>query len=265
MRNKHPKHPAIILSIILEWLAIQLAIAVTAPTKSMANYCKKTLNLFGTNIDVIPNAVEIDADLPKKHFCKPEKQILYVGRLERLKSPDFLSRVMSEILRDYPNVSLVFIGLDTPQGPKKSSMQVYCESLIGSDLRNRVKFLGKQPFDVVESYMTQSDLFVLPSRFESFGIAYVEAMIHQLPVIACKGSGVEDVVPNGLAGLFIDHDNDCALYDAIVLLLTDDQLREKMGEAGRRFALRHYDALEIAKAHEIYYRSILSGITASRD
>jgi glycosyltransferase involved in cell wall biosynthesis len=260
MAGKAIRHPVAILSIMMEWLAIHMADALTAPTYSMASYCQRLLKLSERAIQVLPNTVSVPEDpCNKRQRDTSKRRILYVGRLEKRKSPDFLARVIPEILGVFPNILFTFIGLDDLQGPGKTSMQVYCESLIGVGFMERVEFLGKRSHAEVEEYLSASDIFVLPSRFESFGVVYAEAMLHGLPVIACLGAGVEEVVPQNVAGFLINHGDVEALRDAILLLLSDECMRREMGEAGREFALSHFSAPVVAEAHEVFYQSLISG------
>jgi glycosyltransferase involved in cell wall biosynthesis len=257
MAGKLPKHPMVILSLIMEWLAIHNADALTAPTSFMAAYCKLILKLRDRTIHVLPNAVDLPKALHRKDVRTPYRRIVYVGRLEKRKSPHILARVIPAILKIFPGTVFTFIGQDVLQGPGKSSMQHYCESLIGMEFMDCVEFLGKRSHEEVEEYLSISDVFVLPSKFESFGIAYVEAMLHGLPVVACRGSGVEETVPENVAGLFVNQDDAGALRDAILRLLGEDLTRREMGNAGREFALSHFSAPIVAQAHEAFYHSLL--------
>ncbi len=118
--------------------------------------------------------------LPGHKLNSIVKKVLYIGRLETRKSPDLLAHVIPEVIKEYPDVNFVFIGLDTNDGPRETSMQEYCQTLIGPDFAGKVSFLGKQPHQTVLKYLSECDIFVLPSRFKSFGIAYVEAMLNCL-------------------------------------------------------------------------------------
>lgn len=259
MARKLSRDPIAILAIIMEWLAIYKADAITAPTHFMATFCKKTLKLPDRNIQILPNAVDLPNGLDiKKYYGKRRARVLYVGRLESRKSPDFLARVIPEILKVFPRTTFTFIGEDVLQGPGKLSMQRYCESLIGTDFMDNVDFLGRRSHEEVEEYLSDSEVFVLPSRFESFGIVYVEAMLHQLPIVACRGSGIEEVIPENVAGFFVGQGDAQALRDAILRLLGSVQLRRKLGKAGREFALSQFIAPLVAEAHEAFYQSLIN-------
>ncbi len=93
---------------------------------------------------------------------------------------------------------------------------------------------------LVELYAS-SDVFVLPSRAETFGIAYVEASASGLPVIAGRSGGVADIVVDGETGYVVPPDDTAALVDRIRRLAEAPELRDRLGSAGRRHAVEHFD------------------------
>ena len=259
MAEKLPRDPAAILAIIFEWLAIYKADAITAPTQYMAAFMKKLLKLPEGKIQILPNAADLPEDLNgKKPIDTRVRRVLFVGRLEKRKSPDLLARVIPEILKVFPDTVFTFIGQDIMQGPGKTSMQVYCETLIGKQYMDRVEFLGKRSHDEVEKYYSMSDIFVLPSTFESFGVVYAEAMLHQLPVVACQGAGVEEIIPDKIAGLLIKLGEAGELRNAVLRLLSDEPMRETMGKAGKEFAITHFSAPVVAETHENFYHTLIA-------
>lgn len=97
-----------------------------------------------------------------------------------------------------------------------------------------VHFAGRVSDADLHAYLHGADLFVMPSRKEGFGIVFVEAMAHGVPVIAGAHAGSPEVVPHGETGLLVRNDDREGLVDAIGRLLADPALRRRMGEAGRR-------------------------------
>jgi glycosyltransferase involved in cell wall biosynthesis len=87
-----------------------------------------------------------------------------------------------------------------------------------------------------------SDVFVLPSRAETFGIAYLEATASGMPIIAGRSGGVEDIVHDGETGYVVDPDDPVALAAALRKLVEDGALRRRLGERGRAHAVANFDA-----------------------
>jgi glycosyltransferase involved in cell wall biosynthesis len=205
--------------------------------------CKQkliSLGVHGENITVIPNGVDLalfDSIGTQKVPC----QILYVGRLIRLKNVDKLIRAFSEVLKHVPEASLKIVGT----GPEGTSLK---RLVRGLRLQQKVTFEGTTPtYDTVAHYFKESALFVLPSTVEGESIATKEAMASSLPVIATRipGSGVLSIVKEGVNGFLVDPDQPTMLIERILELLQDDRKSRAMGAAGRRF-VQEYDWKVIA-------------------
>jgi glycogen(starch) synthase len=97
---------------------------------------------------------------------------------------------------------------------------------------------------------------VAPSRYESFGLIYVEAMSHALPVIGCLAGGVPEVVTHGSTGLLVAPGDAGALADAMIRLARDAGLRARMGRAGRADFLARFSASTLAATSLKLYQRI---------
>jgi len=162
--------------------------------------------------------------------------LLTVGRLissEPGKGIDSVIRVFSNVLRVVPDLYYVIIG--------GGDLQPYLEELAReSPARGRILFTGKLSFEQLKSYYSKSDIFVMPSRQEGFGIVFLEAMALGKPVIAGDHGGATEVVQNGVTGFLVNLDDPDALTSHLILLLRDHALSKKMGEAGRRRVEENY-------------------------
>ena len=123
-------------------------------------------------------------------------------------------------------------------GPDRADFEQLCDQLA---VRDRVEFLGFIPNDELPSLYAQFDVAVSLSREESFGVVAVEAMSCQCPVVTSDAEGFQDVVADGVTGFVVPKDNAQAAADAIQKFIDDPQLRQTMGEAGRRRVAERYD------------------------
>lgn len=159
--------------------------------------------------------------------------VVFVGRLEPRKGADLLLDAVPEILRSDHDVTVTLVGDDALADRDGSTLRARFEALhpdaAGS---GRVRFLGPLPVDRLDEVWGTADIAVLPSRFESFGLVYVEAMARSLPVIAVSGSGADEVVEDGVTGLLCAPDP-VALARAVHELVADAPRRTAMGAAGR--------------------------------
>ena len=162
--------------------------------------------------------------------------LLTVGRLissEPGKGIDLVIKVFSEVLRVVPDLFYVIIGA--------GDLQLRLEELAKeSPARGRILFTGRLNLEQLKQCYSRADLFVMPSRQEGFGIVFLEAMALGKPVIAGDHGGAPEVVVNGVTGLLVNLDDPDALAKSLILLLRDEVLSRKMGEAGRRRVEENY-------------------------
>jgi glycosyltransferase involved in cell wall biosynthesis len=125
-----------------------------------------------------------------------------------------------------------------------------------------VLFLGKQ--NDIREKLGQADLFLLPSRLESFGLAALEAMACEVPVIATNAGGVPEVVENGVDGYLVEPgDVKLAAKYAIEILSRADRGRE-MGKQARIDARKKFCANDVIPMYERYYEQVLAGALVAR-
>ena len=101
-----------------------------------------------------------------------------------------------------------------------------------------------------------SDIFVLPSRIDTFGLAYVEAWYYCVPVIGARNPYMEEVIGNMNRGILVDPKNYDELRSAILKLLEDKELSKKLAENGRKFVMENLDPKTIARRVMTVYENI---------
>jgi glycosyltransferase involved in cell wall biosynthesis len=109
----------------------------------------------------------------------------------------------------------------------------------------------------VSSVLSIADLFMLPSEMESFGLAAIEALSCEVPVLASRVGGLPEAVVDGECGYLLAPDDVDGMIRAGVKLLSDDALRLQMGAEGRRWVMTHFHVSHIVKRYEEYYRYVL--------
>jgi glycosyltransferase involved in cell wall biosynthesis len=156
-------------------------------------------------------------------------RILFVGRDFGRKGGDLLLQAFADVRRRIPEARLLMVGsrpkLEPPAG---------------------VEFMGFQSRDTLEgrqameqAYLT-STVFCLPTRFEPFGTSFVEAMLYQLPCVGPNAWAVPEIIRDGETGLLVPPEDPKALADALVRLLSDRELAQRLGEAARYRTLEHF-------------------------
>ncbi len=186
---------------------------------------------------VVPLGLEDWSDLPEiPPEALPEGAIraLFVGRLESRKGIDVLLEVAPRLLARHPELHFDIVGNDRIPGPDGVPYRVAFEAATPADLRARLRFHSEVPEEALRGFYRSCDLFVAPSRFESFGLILVEAMMYGKPAVACRAGGMVEVAEEGRTALLAEPGDATSLEGCLERLIADPALRRALGEAGRR-------------------------------
>lgn len=169
-----------------------------------------------------------------------------VGRLNEVKRQIDLLRATRACLDAGQHICLLLVG----DGPLRAELEQECDRLA---LRERVRFLGVR--NDVPTLLAAMDVFVLCSRSEGYSLALVEACAAALPIIATDVGGNAEIVADGVNGLVVPPADGAALSAAMGRLQGDAALRQRMGPAGRAWALREGTLQAMCNAYEALYRA----------
>jgi rhamnosyl/mannosyltransferase len=205
---------------------------------------------FGIQASYYETADERAVNAIRERFGAP--MVLAVGRLVYYKGFEFLIRAMARLQHA---ASLLIIG----DGPLRGRLEAEIGAL---GLAGRAHLMGNVADPTV--YYQACDLFVLPSiaRSEAFGIVQLEAMACGKPIINThiEGSGVPFVSCDQETGLTVPPANVSALAKAIARLLSDDQLRAELGQAGRRRVQEKFSMREMGEHTLAIYHRVMAGL-----
>jgi len=229
---------------------------VTANSVALARQVERAAGLPPGSVVTIPNPIDLDglralaADpdaVPPEATSWPRPWTVAVGRLHRQKGFDVLIRAFAT---SGAAGTLVLVG----DGTERDSLR---RTAVGAGVSERVVFTGflRNPHAV----LARADVFVLPSRYEGFPNALVEAMALERPCIATRcPTGPEEIVDDGRTGLLVPVDDEGALGRSVVRLLHDAALRERLGEAARA-RVEDYDVRTIVGLFETLFRETCAG------
>ena len=161
--------------------------------------------------------------------------VFFVGRFEIRKGIDTFLEAVAEIAPEFPEVRFVVAGEDRPLAPGLPPFgESWSEAVKHEPWANRVRFVGSVSDQELHRLYGQSDVVVLPSRYESFGLVMVEAMMHGKALVSCDTSGIRDVVRNGVDGLLVEPGDSRAVAAAMRDLLGDPARRAELGASARQ-------------------------------
>jgi glycosyltransferase involved in cell wall biosynthesis len=232
----------------LELRGIRQAQAITSPSRYQAQELSRELGSSSHQIRVIANpispglwqaaqspAAQVDALQPLS--------VLYLGRLEDRKGIIPFLKAIPLIVDTWPGVQLVIAG-----GRHSSIAARTLDQLLAApQVRQSVLLPGHVDWSAVASYYRRASIFVMPSLYETFGISALEAMAFGLPVVATTVGGLPEVVGDNVTGLLVAPNDVSALAKAVLRLLQDAELRQRLGQAGREKVKANFTVAAIAE------------------
>jgi N-acetyl-alpha-D-glucosaminyl L-malate synthase BshA len=224
---------------------------------AVSRYLKDaTVSLFGVNnqIEVIYNFVNCDKYKPSsnpdlKNYLAPggEKMLIHISNFRAVKRTNDVVEIFARVQEKLPAV-LLMVG----DGPERSSAEWAVHQ---KHLEPKVRFLGKQ--DNIEELLGISDLLLLPSETESFGLVALEAMACEVPVVASRVGGLPEVVTDGEDGFLVEPRNTAKMADCSIFVLANASVQKEMGKKARQKAHAHFCSNKIIASYENYYRTVL--------
>ncbi|CEN33006.1 Uncharacterized glycosyltransferase YpjH (fragment) [Capnocytophaga canimorsus] len=210
-----------------------------------------TLRLFDIEkeVVVIPNFINIAKEIrtnpcPRDLMAETgERIVTHISNFRKVKRISDVIEVFYRIQMKIP-AKLILVG----EGPEKEAAEQQCKDL---GIKHKVRFLGNS-LDV-DRILCLSDLFLLPSESESFGLAALEAMAAGVPVIATNVGGLPEVIENGFSGFLSPLADVNTMANSAIHILQDDTTLKKFKEQARISALR-FDENKIIPLYEnLYY------------
>lgn len=242
--------------------SIQQSDGITAPSHylKLATYDK--LNVGSSSpIEVIPNFVDTSyyrpaeaselRDIPALLGRCPQADgtriLTHVSNFRKVKRVDDVVRIFAEVQKQLP-ARLLLVG----DGPERSKVESLVRELGVTD---SVCFLGKQ--DAFADVLQYTDVFLLPSESESFGLAALEAMSCGVPVVATKIQGIPEVVTDGVNGFLSDVGDIESMAAQVLQLLHNRELHQSFSVAARAMVEELYTQHKVISQYEDFYRRIL--------
>jgi glycosyltransferase involved in cell wall biosynthesis len=229
---------------------------VIALTKTETEQYKK-MGMDEDKIEIVPNGIDLTEyeDLPKrgefrrKYGIKDnEEVILYIGRLHRTKGMDLLVEAFLDISKEIDGIRLALVG---PDDGYRSTLEELIQAL---KMDNKVLFTGFVSNDEKRAAFVDADVFVTPS-FSGFPVTFLEACACGTPIITTN-TGDELEWINDKVGYVVEYDKD-QLRDAIIEVLSDDNLRKKFGKEGRKLVREEFGWDKVVRKVEEIYESCL--------
>lgn len=239
----------------MEQACLRLADAVVSSSRCSAQWVGERHGVDVGAVPVIHTGVDTAVFRPGRAAPDERPTVAFVGRVSRSKGVDTLVDAACAIALEIPSLRLRLVG--RIESGLQDDLQTRARAAGAPEL---LEFTGFVPSDELPSVLCQAHVFAAPSRYEGGpGFAWLEAMACGLPVIACSGSGVAEVVAEGDTGLLVPPSDPTALAGALRSLLLDTPRRTLMGRAARRYVESEADSRLCIRRYEAFLASVAGG------
>lgn len=221
------------------------------------NLKEETLGHFDIKreIRVIPNFIDLSrfSLKPRQHFKQAiapgdERVLVHTSNFRKVKRTMDVIRIFKEVQEKIPS-KLLMVG----DGPERTNAEQLSREL---GVANDIRFLGKQ--DAIEEILSVSDLFLIPSGSESFGLAALEAMACKVPVISSNTGGLPELNVDGVTGFLSDVGDVDTMAAHAIHILEDNERLAKFKEAALARA-SDFQLANIMPLYEQYYQEVIDG------
>ena len=191
-----------------------------------------------------------DRQDPAEPRLRSQNRVVCVGRLHQSKGQDTLVRAIALVGETFPDTCVEFVG----RGPFQEAWVGLAEELGVAD---RCIFSGSVPHNEVLRKMALAAFTVVPSRSEAFGLINIESMSVGTPVVASRVGGIPEIIRDGVDGFLVPPDDPEALAEKLKVLLSDPELRERMGRNARKRFLEKFELSRNIGRHADFFEQIV--------
>lgn len=228
------------------------AAGVIAVSNDVKAWAESKLCLPADGVLHVPNSVDMDDFTHVPNPISPPKGdelwITFVGRLHPQKGILEATPVLKQILKNIPIAKLLFVG----DGPLKNKLHTLYSTELNAE---QVHITGRR--EDVSAILSASDVFIMPSLWEGMPNALMEAMASGLPVVAFDTHGITELIGPGRPSQCIEVNKYQQFKEAIELLLSDSDLRRKLGNANRERMRDHFSIDRHVSEHESIYAKLI--------
>src|ERR1700743_86962 len=211
------------------------------------------------DIKVIPNFIDLSrfSLKAKDHFKKAiapagQKILVHTSNFRKVKRTEDVIKIFAQVVKRIPS-KLLMVG----DGQERSACEQLCRDL---DVCDNVRFLGKQ--DAIEEILSVSDLFIMPSQSESFGLAALEAMACKVPVISSNAGGYHELNVEGVTGFLRNMGDIDSMAERGIYILEDQQRLNQFKDNALARA-KEFDLAKILPLYESYYIEVIERAKAN--
>ncbi|MHA1838434.1 MAG: N-acetyl-alpha-D-glucosaminyl L-malate synthase BshA [Candidatus Ranarchaeia archaeon] len=231
---------------------VQHANAITAVSQYLSEIAHDKMEITST-IHTIPNFVDCNLFRPKhqkRFFFKKDGELVisHVSNFRPVKRTLALIKAFAGVVKDVPNAKLLLVG----DGPQRCLANRLAEKL---GIKKHVKILGVR--QDIPDILTESDVFVLPSKVEGCPLSILEAMSTGVPVVATQVGGIPEILEDKVQGYLVPLEDNQSLTDRLIELLQDPEKRHRMGRNGRMRVCSEFNSENVLPRYLAVYDDVI--------
>lgn len=230
---------------------VQRSDRIVTHSASHRDHVAVQFGLEPAQIALVPHGIPVPPRTAPRER-NSEFNILFVGRMEQRKGIDLLLAALPAVLQEVPAATATLVGSD-----RDAFWETRWLRTAPPAVASRVTFVGVVADRALEQHYANAHVFVAPSRYESFGLIFVEAMARALPVVALRAPGAADLIADNMTGVLVPPDNANALAAALVRLAKDSAARNRIGSAAHALVEGRYSLPVLAAASADLYRDVM--------
>lgn len=245
--------------IAAETLVVERADGVRANSQAIVKTMREAygIEFLPGQLAVVPHGMQDRSAQASTQTKDNFIDVLFTGRFELRKGIDVLLKAIPQLCLDHPRARFILVGDDPVLADGTCFAGLFRQLHASAPFLDRVIFAGAVSDKELETYLTKCDIFVAPSRYESFGLVFLEAMMFGKPVIGCRAGGMTEVIEEGVTGLLAEPGDTETLSAALDSLISDEPKRKAFGEAGRAAFLAQYTRDKLIDRTLEFYRQVM--------
>ena len=242
--------------------ALRRAPAIVSPSISTLEETLERYQLTPRLRGVIANPVAMDDSAPlwDLETCDP-CALLFVGRFDLAKGADVLLEAFLLLLKDRPDLKLIFVGPDDglfTTEKKRINFEEFCEQRFTSQQRARIDYRGRLPHQEIAKLRAQAMVTVVPSRWENQAYTLLEAMLQGCPVVGSDAGGTRESITHGVTGLLARSEDPADFAAQIRASLENPLQAQAWGRAARLHVIEHHAPSVVAAAALDMYGKVIA-------
>lgn len=231
------------------------AAGICSPSRDLAARVAKYCGLNPSEIEIIPNPLDLTEFYPVPNDPNPEPEILFVGNLEERKGAFVMAEAIPIVLQRYPSAKFTFVGAERTL-PSGQSGAALVRQLAGAG-HERIHFTGFIDHARLRALVWKADVCATPAPYENCPYGALEIMACGKPLVATRGSGFQEIIRDGETGLLFTLNSPQDLAAKILALLDDTYFAACIGNSASKFVAAEFEAHKIAQQQVAFYSSVM--------